>query len=330
MSNLYSYNYKNVSFTFESEGREYPVNDDWCYINCSHCRQEYKIRFYSLRKNIDTNDKYLCKSCCTSFKLRLNHELPAGAEIVDSEEALKGLSYYTDLKVHCDYCREELIVKYHELRQRMRKYGRVACHRCACSARSVEHGISYNLPEDATILGPLSKTGNIRMKTRVEVTCTCCGKRVSTEARTFKKHTKNNTLPYSCKACQTKYTCNEKYGPGIDWPMQSEEYHGKTKSTYYKDDLRFDSSWELAFYIYHVDKEIPIKRLPKSFHYIDKFGKPHSYFPDFEVDGKFLEIKGKHLLDENGDLKICYIDKKLTEEELSAKEATYMKPKINA
>lgn len=52
-----------------------------------------------------------------------------------------------------------------------------------------------------------------------------------------------------------------------------------------------DSSWELAFVIYHIDHNIPIKRCEEKRPY--KYnGKIHYYNPDFIVDNKIIEIKG--------------------------------------
>lgn len=57
----------------------------------------------------------------------------------------------------------------------------------------------------------------------------------------------------------------------------------------------FDSSWELAFYLYHKDKNFNIKK-PQSIEYYDEIGGKHKYFPDFEIDGVLYEIKGSQFL----------------------------------
>lgn len=46
------------------------------------------------------------------------------------------------------------------------------------------------------------------------------------------------------------------------------------------DGISFDSSWELAFYLYHRDNGFNIKRCEKSFEYVYK-NETHKYFPDF-------------------------------------------------
>ena len=59
----------------------------------------------------------------------------------------------------------------------------------------------------------------------------------------------------------------------------------------------FDSSWELAFWVFHKDIGSNISRCSKRFEYY-KDNKKHYYFPDFEIDDKIFEIKGSHLLKE--------------------------------
>lgn len=52
-----------------------------------------------------------------------------------------------------------------------------------------------------------------------------------------------------------------------------------------------DSTWELAFVIYNIDKGIIIKRVKEGRKYEYK-GKYYLYYPDFIVEDKIYEIKG--------------------------------------
>ena len=54
--------------------------------------------------------------------------------------------------------------------------------------------------------------------------------------------------------------------------------------------FHYDSSWELAFIIYHLDNHIEFKRNKKGFPYILN-GVEHKYYPDFIKDGIYYEIK---------------------------------------
>lgn len=58
----------------------------------------------------------------------------------------------------------------------------------------------------------------------------------------------------------------------------------------------FDSSWEVAYYIWLVDQKKSFVFHPKNgIYYTDSNGKEHWYYPDFLVDGRYVEIKGDHL-----------------------------------
>ncbi len=87
-----------------------------------------------------------------------------------------------------------------------------------------------------------------------------------------------------------KNTNIEKYG--AEYYTQTDEYQRKAKKRYTYEGLAFDSSWELAFYIFCVDKGMSIKRQVNGIPYKDCDGTSHMYFPDFEIDGKLYEIKG--------------------------------------
>ena len=74
----------------------------------------------------------------------------------------------------------------------------------------------------------------------------------------------------------------------------SEFFHGVR---YKYDGQCFDSSWELAMWIFCSDYGIPIKREPCMFDYI-KDGTPSKYIPDFEIAGQLVEIKGDQFYSE--------------------------------
>jgi hypothetical protein len=57
--------------------------------------------------------------------------------------------------------------------------------------------------------------------------------------------------------------------------------------------IHCDSTWELAFLIYHLDHNNDIQRHPVQRTYIDVSGDHRNYYPDFKVNGKLYEIKGR-------------------------------------
>jgi hypothetical protein len=108
-----------------------------------------------------------------------------------------------------------------------------------------------------------------------------------------------------------KLSITYKERTGYDNPMFNPEVKQAIVDTYGKigslsgyiyNDIHFDSSWELAFYIWLVDnKKQFIYHPPFSIDYIGSDENSHKYCPDFLVEGKFYEIKGTQFFDENGD-----------------------------
>ena len=111
-----------------------------------------------------------------------------------------------------------------------------------------------------------------------------------------------------------KQTCLEKYGVDNVWKVKSirkkctdtlekrtgrrTTAHGNYAVLY--QNKKFDSKTEVLFYEWCIEKGKQVEHnVTKSFtYYID--GKEHQYFPDFIVDGEFIEIKGEHLIDDEG------------------------------
>ena len=98
---------------------------------------------------------------------------------------------------------------------------------------------------------------------------------------------------------------------GVPHYTQTDEYHSRKVSHYYFDGVSFDSLPELAVWVYCQDHNISITRLPTKFEYTYN-GKQRYYFPDFEIDGKLVEIKGDCFFTEDGTA-CCPFDHSLDE-----------------
>jgi len=136
---------------------------------------------------------------------------------------------------------------------------------------------------------------------------------------------------------RTRNTMINKYGaPNI---MQSEyykdlsfdKYNASTyfKSKYFEDSMidrygtlhpsfyynyygiYFDSSWELAVWIYCIDNNIPIIRCPITLRYIGPNKEYHYYIPDFMINGQLVEIKGNQFVKSDGTHYFPYNKKKV-------------------
>ena len=74
---------------------------------------------------------------------------------------------------------------------------------------------------------------------------------------------------------------------------------------YVVDTLMFDSSWEIAYFIWLSDNNVSFVYQPNiSFEYIVE-DETHYYFPDFIVEGNIVEIKGDHFFDKTTGHMIC-------------------------
>ena len=87
------------------------------------------------------------------------------------------------------------------------------------------------------------------------------------------------------------------------------------RSKIYYNGMWFDSKHELLYYYWCLENGLEILRNPKGLPYYIGESK-HTYYPDFIVEGRIIEIKGRDIINENGIL----LDKR-TKEELWEKTA---------
>lgn len=110
-----------------------------------------------------------------------------------------------------------------------------------------------------------------------------------------------------------KNTYQSKYG--VDWYFQTPGFR-ETARTLYKitrkklleiygpvcharflfEEERFDSSWELIFWMYCKIHDIRITRPRRGIVYVSSDHKIHHYFPDFKIGKHLVEIKGDQFL----------------------------------
>lgn len=92
-----------------------------------------------------------------------------------------------------------------------------------------------------------------------------------------------------------------------EWPQQSRDKLSLERINhpvvnwgikYYYNNIYFDSSWELYYYIFLTDNSIDFKYHDTNyyFEYTDMDSIKHKYFPDFIVGDKIIEIKSDYLL----------------------------------
>ena len=107
---------------------------------------------------------------------------------------------------------------------------------------------------------------------------------------------------YCSKECKHKYLSEHTGG--------YREGSGRGKQGWYKG-IHCDSSWELAYLVYHLDHNLYIERCKEKRYYVWN-NKQHTYYPDFITDEGIIEIKGystdqwKSKEEQNPDVKVLY------------------------
>ena len=64
--------------------------------------------------------------------------------------------------------------------------------------------------------------------------------------------------------------------------------------------MNFDSSFELAIYIWCKDHKIEFEYQPNVIFTYEHDGIVRTYEPDFVIEGKVIEVKGDHFFKEDG------------------------------
>lgn len=121
-------------------------------------------------------------------------------------------------------------------------------------------------------------------------------------------------IGFVCLGCgqvgiDKKYNTNRKYHKEC-WGLSSggvREGSSRGKSGWYKG-YKCDSSYELAYLVYSLENNIKIERNKKGFEYIYD-GNKHLFYPDFIVNGEYVEIKNYR--SELTDCKLKYFPHKI-------------------
>ena len=239
---------------------------------------------------------------------------------VSELDLLKGEKY---IKFKCINCNKTVIVQFRSSRREM--FSKLLCKDCKTKDTCLtKYGVEYahQNPEFVEKMKEtnLKKYGcetvfqNENVKQKIKNTLK---EKYGVESYTQTKE----YLDKSKETCIKKYgvpfyTQTEEYKSkeretnlkkfGVEWASSSPEIRNKVRNTfisnygsanychnnyYLYDNIQFDSSWELYFYIYHSDLGHKVTKEPLELFYTYE-GKEHSYYPDFEVDGQLYEIKG--------------------------------------
>ena len=112
----------------------------------------------------------------------------------------------------------------------------------------------------------------------------------------FKSKVSNGLIGHSIgksldpiKEEQRKQKISNSMKGNMNW--KNNKKHGNSKQGWYKG-IHCDSTWELAFLVYHIENNLFIKRCDKQFKYIFN-NEEHIYIPDFITNEGIIEIKGR-------------------------------------
>lgn len=138
----------------------------------------------------------------------------------------------------------------------------------------------YNIPEEIVITN-ISQIQQIKDKV----------------AQTNIKNCGNKCSLHGTNQIYTDKAFENKYGEGITSALQVKEIRQRAKKKFIYNNIEFDSTWEIAYFIWLKDNNIPFEYQPCSFIYYFN-GKQKRYFPDFRLinENVLVEIKNPYLL----------------------------------
>lgn len=199
----------------------------------------------------------------------------------------------------CKKCGKEYTLELSENIYNKGKY-RKYCSRSCANSRVLTDEIKQKISNSVKTLVDANPES---FKFYTTYICKNCGKE-------FKMTDNRNTTGrrYCSNECKNEWLNN-------NWKTKLGGYRkgsGQGKSGWYKG-IYCDSSWELAFAIYHLDNNLPIQRCTEHRKYIFE-NKEHFYIPDFITDDGIIEIKGYRTKQwdikekNNPDIKVLYAE----------------------
>lgn len=176
-----------------------------------------------------------------------------------------------------DKCSKILTYRNTNLEEKNKKISENSSHYCFIKDKHLENNVWVKNSEEYNKSLYISKTQ----------ICKYCGKEFTITEKTKKGRLKD--IHFCCYECKHNYfsELSKKSNLGGYIPNSIKKHH---HGNYHG--IHCDSSWELAYLVYNLEHNIPIKRCNiKRTYIID--GKQKNYFPDFIInDNKIVEIKG--------------------------------------
>lgn len=251
--------------------------------------------------------------------------------IIDNFKTLETLKGSHWIRYKCNDCGKDVLVNFRK--ERLSRFTDLLCQGCQTKKTCLDkYGTEYS-HQNKDVIEKMKRTNVERFGTECTFQSDIIKEKIKkTNLEKYGKTSYTKTPEYLEKS---KETCQNKYGKdfytqtdeyvrkekatnqrnyGVDFPSQRSDVQERVRQTFIEhygtdnyshqaryeyDSIKFDSSWELYFYIYHKSLGHKVIREPCSFDYVFD-GKVHKYFPDFQVDDDLYEIKGDQFFLENG------------------------------
>lgn len=231
--------------------------------------------------------KYKCEKCNTLVIKQLRVFIKNKNLVCNKKHNPKKITYV------CDKCGKTVTINYKKYKNKENKL----CKRCEIikTYGGIENYKNFRLKiaqkSCSTQLKKYGGIGNqnkVANEKRLKTIRNKYGKNFYSEI--FKNYYKNKTQEETNKSNLKRITTNL-----LKYNKSSTGF----RHAYYKiDNIYFDSKYEVYFYLYCKDNNIPIKHEPYSLTYFDKNGDIHKYFPDFLLvkSNILVEIKSNYWL----------------------------------
>ena len=250
------------------------------YFNCEKCKTEDSYQY----RNLKNFSELLCHSC-RRYKNYHNPEFLKRLKEKTEKTSLEkyGVKHYTNREKAYSTCIKNnggLGFGSEKIKTKI-QLTNIKNH------NNPEYRNTDKMIETANINGGC---GAARKSTKIKMETTLY-------ERTGYKH--NWSIPEERKVAFEKIKISNKEKYGVENVMQVPEIRAKIHKKYFYDNVYFDSSWELIYYIWLKDNNINFKYQKDKIPYYYK-NKLKYYEVDFTVNGKYVELKGPQFFDENG------------------------------
>ena len=239
--------------------------------------------------------EYCCNKCVQTSKeiqekiKKTNQERYGSDYYSKTDKWLNSVKKTNQEKYGCDFAGQNKDVKEKALKTCLEKYGTTTysqteeCKQKMADTNTKKYGKSAIMQveefKEKSVKTCQEKYGKDNVSQVKEIQ----DKKIETNQQRYGVDWFNNNK----KAFKTNI---QKYG--VEHPSQNHDIRCKSQQKYLYNMKYFDSSWELAYYIWLKDHNIDFKYQPSiSFEYEYNSSK-HVYHPDFLVESEIYEIKG--------------------------------------